>query len=402
MAAPAGEPPPTVVLSYGLGADSTAILLRWLFDPTSRDFDLSELLVVSAMTGREWKNLQPLIEQHILPLMARAGVRFAQVARRGPSETDGVAVLDDSRHPEQAHLAGAYTLDEEMLTAGTVPQTGGARLCSQKAKGVPIDKFVAMATAGQPYRHAMGFELDEQGRALRDTKYNTTLRTGFYPLIEWSWDRPSCLAYIKDLLGVDWPKSACTFCPFALANLESRGRVFAGFRADPSEALVPLLMEYVSVALNPAQGLHGGKRLLNLLKAAPGMEHVLAAHAAHIGGLRWTVYEVRRVLRPRRDDPAKMANAVRSVQAVHPAGTRAAARTALAALARKHGTALDTTDGHPRLWLRRRGLTFPTAEHYYVIAPAVVPDKHGPGFDAAWAGALAAPPQPVQALLEVG
>ena len=31
---------PTVVMSYGMGVDSTAILLRWLTDPSSRDFDL--------------------------------------------------------------------------------------------------------------------------------------------------------------------------------------------------------------------------------------------------------------------------------------------------------------------------------------------------------------------------
>lgn len=42
---------PTVVASFGLGLDSTSMLTRWLTDPTSRDFDLSELAVVTAMTG---------------------------------------------------------------------------------------------------------------------------------------------------------------------------------------------------------------------------------------------------------------------------------------------------------------------------------------------------------------
>lgn len=50
------EPAPKVVLSWGLGEDSTAILLRWLEDPTSRDFELNELVVVSAMTGNEWES----------------------------------------------------------------------------------------------------------------------------------------------------------------------------------------------------------------------------------------------------------------------------------------------------------------------------------------------------------
>lgn len=41
---------PTVCLSYGMGLDSTCLLLRWLAEPASRDFDLSELVVVTAHT----------------------------------------------------------------------------------------------------------------------------------------------------------------------------------------------------------------------------------------------------------------------------------------------------------------------------------------------------------------
>jgi hypothetical protein len=42
------------VLSYGLGRDSSGILVRWLLDPASRDFDLSELIVIHANTGAEF------------------------------------------------------------------------------------------------------------------------------------------------------------------------------------------------------------------------------------------------------------------------------------------------------------------------------------------------------------
>lgn len=38
-------------MSYGMGVDSTAILLRWLTDPMSRDFDLRDLVVSTAHTG---------------------------------------------------------------------------------------------------------------------------------------------------------------------------------------------------------------------------------------------------------------------------------------------------------------------------------------------------------------
>lgn len=77
----AGQTPPKVVLSYGLGVDSTAILLRWLHEPTSRDFDLDDLVVVTAMTGDEWDKTGTDVEQHILPLLRRHGVRYVQAAR---------------------------------------------------------------------------------------------------------------------------------------------------------------------------------------------------------------------------------------------------------------------------------------------------------------------------------
>jgi hypothetical protein len=46
----------TTVLSYGLGADSTAILLKFLADPAAYGLrpDLSDLVLVHAVTGNEW------------------------------------------------------------------------------------------------------------------------------------------------------------------------------------------------------------------------------------------------------------------------------------------------------------------------------------------------------------
>ncbi|WP_157528644.1 hypothetical protein [Nocardia sp. NRRL S-836] len=57
-----GEPPPRVVLGFGLGCDSSAILARWLSEPLSRDFALNELAVVTAMTGQEWPATRLLVD----------------------------------------------------------------------------------------------------------------------------------------------------------------------------------------------------------------------------------------------------------------------------------------------------------------------------------------------------
>lgn len=157
------------------------MLTRWLLDPASRDFDLRDLLVITAMVGSEWALTGALAERFILPLLARHGVRLVTVARRGPSRRDGVAVLGDSRRPWNLPLSGAYTLEENMLTAGTIPQSGGARLCSQNFKGWPLDQAIDAVTGGHPYRHVLGYEAGEGGRADRDTRYNTPARTGEYP-----------------------------------------------------------------------------------------------------------------------------------------------------------------------------------------------------------------------------
>jgi len=104
--------------------ESVAILLRWLLETETRDFPLNELIVITAMVGAEWPDAAENFEQHILPLFRQHGVRFVQVARAEHLEQEGIVIFDDSRHPECLHLAGAFTLTEELETAGTVPQYG--------------------------------------------------------------------------------------------------------------------------------------------------------------------------------------------------------------------------------------------------------------------------------------
>src|SRR5688572_10191624 len=113
-----------------MGVDSTALLLRWLHEPPSRGFGLPQLVCLTAQTGDEFDSTRELVEAHVLPLLRRFRVRYVQVARAGPLEEDGVAVLDDSRAPRRLCAAGAYRLSQELLSAGTVPQVAsGSRRC---------------------------------------------------------------------------------------------------------------------------------------------------------------------------------------------------------------------------------------------------------------------------------
>ena len=94
----------TPILSYGMGVESTGILVRWILEPSCRDFELSDLIVVTAQTGHEFADTKECVEVYLLPLLRAHGVRWVQIARAGNSSTDGIVVLADTRSPETAAL----------------------------------------------------------------------------------------------------------------------------------------------------------------------------------------------------------------------------------------------------------------------------------------------------------
>lgn len=381
-----------MILSYGLGVDSNALLLRWLNEPDSRDFDLEDLLVVTAMTGNEWPDTVDLVERHILPRLAEAGVTFAQVARAGASQKEGIVVLDESEEPPRLYAEGAYKLSDELTSAGTIPQAAGSRYCSQKFKGWPIDTYlaefaseatrhafgyeageVARATRcaeNMPNRLAFGFESTEQARAQRASTYDGPHRVAEFPLIEWDWDREDCLRYIEQTTGVaNWPKSACVYCPFALTNRDGRLRTIERYDKDRESAMQTLMLERRSLCLNPRGGLIAGDRLIDLFwkhrrGIAISFERV-AEETPH------SVYEVRRVWRSKRQ-------ANRDLRVLH-TGTRAECE----ALVRQYGPT-DDTDGIERRYFLRRGDELPAREHFIVAGPAGAREKALPSFPRWW------------------
>ncbi len=93
----------------GMGCDSFERLHQWLTNPNSRDFDLADLIVLTAMTGNEFSKTGELMERHLFPLLAAANVRTVQVMKAGPHVRDGYTVLDDSRAPTKCWLYGWST-----------------------------------------------------------------------------------------------------------------------------------------------------------------------------------------------------------------------------------------------------------------------------------------------------
>jgi hypothetical protein len=81
-----------VIASLGMGLDSSVMVDRRLADPTSRDFELSDLTVISSQVGLEDQETRRQMEELLFPRLRRARVRTVQIARRGPRQADGCTV----------------------------------------------------------------------------------------------------------------------------------------------------------------------------------------------------------------------------------------------------------------------------------------------------------------------
>lgn len=392
-----------VYKSYGLGVEGTAILLRWLNDSTARDFDLSELTVITAQVGEEWDDTAADVTEHILPRLREHRIRYVQVARAGHLEEEGIEVLDDTREPYVVYHQGAYKLSDELVLAGTVPQFGAVHTCSLKFKVFPIESWLKDELAGRPYRHCFGYNADETSRiekseaataarnALepeaaagahrmvfgfnadeierieRGRAYDTPRRISEYPLREWGWTRLHCLEYIRKMIGVTWKKSACTFCPFNALKEEGMARM----RLFPERVAQALMLEHVSLSMNPRGTLYRKGSLRSIVEQ-DGNLAALARFREKLEASEFALYRVRRIY-------SKKGKADRAVERIT-TGTRQEVEREFSRVARRltrraeHGI-------HYAHEIERVSESYPAFESFYVCAPSTVPSKTRYGFD---------------------
>lgn len=401
-----------VVLSFGMGVDSWAILLHWLVAPTSRPFDLDRLIVVTSQTGSEWPETIRLVEEHVLPRLKAAGVRFVEIARAQKSQKIGsqYVVLQDTRSPERLHPQGGYSLFQEMSEAGTVVQKGGAHICSIKSKGVPIEAWLKDQPELQGARHhAIGYAKGEESRARKDVAARATkgelanseaygIAFGFnsdeisrvrktervrgekgqvsayFPLIEWAWDREKCLSFIAEHCGVAWPKSCCTYCPFAF-SVAHQDELIARFAADPASAVEGLMMEAGALALNPRAKLFETRALRDVLAAN---DEALAMFDDALNAASWALYRTRRQFTATKNVGKYGVNRAVEILAQ---GTREEIEQALAAISADRGVQVDQDGPISRVSVR----TFETkgidaGEEIFAAAPLQAEAK-APRFD---------------------
>ncbi|WP_432983112.1 hypothetical protein [Dactylosporangium sp. CA-233914] len=204
-----------VVLSLGMGVDSTGILVRWLTDPTSRDFPLSALTVLVSQVGDEYPDTYRDLEEAVLPMVRAHRVRVVQVAR--PALTIGrggqrYVVLDDSTSPARLVRSGPVRLSDELARNGTVAQVSNRR-CSLRWKGEVLDAWLA-DNMPPGFVHVLGYDAAERRRADRDAGIVRHGRQPDYPLLRWGWTRDTTRQFLYDLTGRWWNRSCCSHCPF--------------------------------------------------------------------------------------------------------------------------------------------------------------------------------------------
>ncbi len=385
-----------VILSYGMGVESTAILARWLFEPETRPCELADLVVVTAQTGDEYADTGQDVTEHILPLMRKHGIRYVQLARHGHLEAAGITVLEDSNSPTQVHLNGDYRLSDELRSNGTIPQFGGEHRCSLKFKAFVIETWLKQHQEG-PVRHAFGynvaeprrvakcesatarrvafgFNCEEQRRIERTTHYDSSSRESFFPLVEWGWRREDCLAYLKEVFGIQWQKSACVECPFNALKTDAVER----HRRHPEQVAQAMLLEFLSLALNPRGTLYPKKSLIQITLTS-GDVKAASAFQALLHGSHWSVYRVRRIYHARKTDgvpdPKKKGMADRAVERLQTFSTREEANRSLGLLAASLGLEMESSRGLHYAYRERRGNEYPTREEFYTVAPSYVQTK---------------------------
>jgi len=391
------------ILSYGMGVESSAMLVRWLEDPAVRPCPLEELVLITSQTGDEYKDTQRDVETHILPLLRKHRIRYVQVARRGHLEADGITVLSDSRQPDLLFVEGAYKLSDELRLAGTVPQYGGEHTCSLKFKAWVIEQWLTQHLNHHPARHAFGYNADEtarvaksdaaslrriafgfnaeeRGRIEKALSYDTALRQSFYPLVEWGWTRQDCIDYLRSKLGVTWRKSACVQCPFNALKDDALARN----REHPEQVAEAMMLEHLSLSLNPRGTLYRNQSLIEITDTS-GNELASTNYRRQLDQAEWAIYRVRRIYQAGKDksgrvDLNKKGIAYRAVEQQTSGLRRATAVGALRDLATNQDTIVEQR-GITYVYRLRCEATYPTREEFLVALPAVVATKARYGLD---------------------
>lgn len=347
------------------------------------------------MTGDEHIDTKIRIEKSILPRMREHDIRYVQVARAGHLESDGIVVLDDTSEPRTIYLNGAYKLSDELRAAGTLPQYAGEHRCALKFKSWTIQKWIEQELAGEPYRHAIGynaeerkriekserafaerepvrvafgFNVDESDRINKARTYDNPSRYGWYPVAEeLGWNRDNCQRYLKEITGETFERSACIYCPFNALKKDGIARL----KRHPEKVAAALLLEYQSLCLNPRGTLYRKRTLLSIIITDQHTE-TLRCFRARLEEAEYALFRVRRIY----GAPGRADRAVERLET----GSRGEMINRFEQITPSLDVRIEH-DIHYGYERERRPDRYPAHEEFFVVGLAVVESKTRYGFD---------------------
>lgn len=190
------DPGEVLGIAYGLGVDSTALLVGLKARGVRPDF------ILFADTGCEKAATYAYLPV-ISAWLEEVGFPPVTVVRYAPKN------------------APYTTLEGNMVMNATLPGAAfGWGSCTMKWKIAPQNKWSehsglckAAWTNGRKVSKMIGFEAGEEYRRNKAHTSNDTRFDYLYPLISWGWDREECKARIREAGLPVPPKSACVFCP---------------------------------------------------------------------------------------------------------------------------------------------------------------------------------------------
>jgi hypothetical protein len=195
----------TLIVSYGLGVDSTAVLIGLHQRRIRPD------LILHADVGED--NEKPETRAYLSVINAwLESVGFPQVTVvKNASPKTGDKSLYDRSWRNQVLPALSYGMHQCSLVWKRDPQ-----LKFVKAWQPAIDTWAR----GELVQFAIGYDAGDRDSKRCAQAYGKASKgyQNVYPLIEWGWDRERCIAEIQ-AAGLPVPiKSACFFCPASTKN----------------------------------------------------------------------------------------------------------------------------------------------------------------------------------------
>ena len=226
-----------------------------------------------------------------------------------------------------------------------------------------------------------GFNANEKDRIKRNRTYDSPLRTGVYPLLDWGWDRPTCHDYILQRCGIDWRKSACSFCPFCSEAAKGLADAIRRWNASPEQTAHGLIIEYNALCLNPEAQLFPTGTLMDVIRLRE-VRPVIEAFESRLAAMNWGLYRVRRIHYETHSPQTKTLHKQcdRSVELINSGSREQMGALFRALLSDMPSLVVETRHeiqyaiSHPKT-----PKVLPSLEGFYVVAPAFMQTKSSRG-----------------------